>query len=232
MDAFFDWRWGIIKKKMTLGIKSATLWKKILIAKPWGITFHSLLVTRWKLLVACNSLQNYSLLVANFARCKKSLVTRCKICSLLVAEVARCKKSIVTPCKIRSLLVAEVARCKNSLVTRCKNSLVTRCKICSLLLTELARCKKSLVYRCKIRSLLVAKVARCKNSLVTRCKIRSLLVAEVARCKNLLVVKKHSLLVAKFDRDLLHKVTKKSQLNLVMDGKIQMNLNLSIEYFT
>ena len=80
--------------------------------------------------------------------------------------------------------------------------------------------QNSLVTRCKIRSLLLAEVARCKKSLVPRCKIRSLLGAEVARCKILLVVKNHSLLVVKFDHYLLHKVTKKSQLNLVMDDKI------------
>ena len=63
----------------------------------------------------------------------KPLVTRCKIRSLGVAEVARCKKSLVTCCRIRSLqrllvtcykicslLVAEVVRCKKSLVIRCK----------------------------------------------------------------------------------------------------------------
>ena len=101
-----------------------------------------------------------------------------------------------------------------------ENALITCCKICSLLVLEVACCKKWLVTRCKIRSLPVAEVVRCKKSLVTRCKIRSLLVAEVAHCKNLLVVRNHSLLVAKLDCYLLHKVTKKSQLNLVMDDKI------------
>ena len=96
MDAFFDWRWGIIKKKMTLGIKSATLWKKILIAKPWGITFHSLLVTRWKLLVACNSLQNYSLLVA-------------KNHSLLVAKFARFSLQKLLVTKSQWLLASKFA---------------------------------------------------------------------------------------------------------------------------
>ena len=81
-----------------------------------GVTFHSLLVTRWNLLVACYSWQkllvakNHSLLVAKVARCKKSLVTRCKISSLLVAEVAPCKKSLITRCKICLLFVAKVAR--------------------------------------------------------------------------------------------------------------------------
>ena len=56
----------------------------------WGVTSHSLLVTRWNSLVV------------------KSLVPRCKTCSLLVMEVARCKRSLVTCCKIRSLLVAEL----------------------------------------------------------------------------------------------------------------------------
>ena len=105
-------------------------------------------------------------------------------------------------------------------------SLVIRCKIRLLLVAEVARCRNSLVTRCKIRSFLVKEVARCKKSLVTRCKIRSLLVAEVARCKDLFVVKNYSFLVAKFDRYLLYKVTKKSQLNLVMEDKIYMNLNL------
>ena len=77
---------------------------------------------------------------------------------------------------------------------------------CSLLIV------KSLVTRCKIHSLFVAEVARCK--------IGSLLAAEVPRCKNSLVVKNHSLFVAKFDRYLSHKLTKKSQLNLAMDDKI------------
>ena len=52
------------------------------------VEIHSLLVTRCKF-TCC------SLLVVN------SLVTRCKICSLIVAEVARCKKSLVTRCKTR-----------------------------------------------------------------------------------------------------------------------------------
>ena len=102
--------------------------------------------------------------------------------------------------------------------TRRNFSLVALCSLkftrCWLLVV------KSLVALCESRLLLVAEVARCKNSLVTRCKIRSLLVAEVAHCKNSLVVKNHWLLVAKFSRYLLHKVTKKSQLNLVMDDKI------------
>ena len=81
----------------------------------WGVTFHSLLVTRWN-----------------------SLVARCKICLLMVAEVACCKKSLVTRCKIRSLLVAEVARCKNSLVTRCKIRSLLVAKIHSLFVANFA----------------------------------------------------------------------------------------------
>ena len=63
--------------------------------------------------------KNHSALVSNSVRCyslenliiaKKSLVTRCKICSLLIAEVAHCKNLVVTCFKIPSLLVAEVAR--------------------------------------------------------------------------------------------------------------------------
>ena len=119
--------------------------------------------------------RNFSLVARyslKFTRCSllvvKSLVTRCKIRSLLVAEVARfknslvtrCKNSLVTRCKIRLLLVAELARCKNLLATRCK--------IRSLRVAEVARCKNSLVTRCKIRSLLVAEVARCKNSFVVK----------------------------------------------------------------
>ena len=82
-----------------------------------------------------------------------------------------------------------------------QNSLVTRCKSCS----------RQEITRYSLQNLLVVvEVARCKKSLVTRCKIRPLLAVEVARCKNALVVKNHSLLVAKFDRYLLHKFTEKS----------------------
>ena len=58
------------------------------------------------------------------------------------------------------------------------------------------------------------------KSLVTGSKIFLLLAAEVAGCKNLLVLQNHSLLVAKFDRYLLHNFTKKSRLNLVTEDKI------------
>ena len=107
--------------------------------KRMGVIFHSLLVTHWNSLVAHYSLQNHSLLDAEVAGCKKSLATRCKICSLLVAEVARCKISLLTSRKILSLLVAEIPRCKKSLVTRGK--------ICLLRVAEVARCKKLLVTR-------------------------------------------------------------------------------------
>ena len=53
-----------------------------------------------------------------FTRCSllvvKSLVTRAKICSLLVAEVACCKKSLVT--RFRSCSLQNFAPCKKSLV--------------------------------------------------------------------------------------------------------------------
>ena len=63
--------------------------------------------------------KNHSFLVAEVARCKKSLVIRCSIRLLLVAEIARCKKSLVNRCKICLLLTAEVSRCRKLLVTRC-----------------------------------------------------------------------------------------------------------------
>ena len=106
-----------------------------------GVTFHSLLVTRWNLLVACYSWQK--LLVA-----KKSLVTRCKIRSLLVAEILCCKKSLVTRCKISSFLVAEVAPCKKSLITRCK--------ICLLFVAKVARYSLQKLLVAKNHSLLIA----------------------------------------------------------------------------
>ena len=112
-----------------------------------GVTFHSLLVTRWNSLVACffvvkslvTSCKTGSLLVA-----KKSLVTRCRSCSFQKIT------PYFTRGKIRALLVAEIARWKISLVIRCKIRL--------LLVAEIASCKKSLVTRCKIHSLLVAVV--------------------------------------------------------------------------
>ena len=127
-----------------------------------GVTFHSLLVTRWNLLVACSSSQklfdakNHSLLVAKFARyC-------CKIGSLLVAEVARCKKSVVTRCKIPSLLVAKFARYSLQKLLLAKNH--------SLLVAKFAcySLQKLLVTRCRSCSLQKITHYLLQNSLVTR----------------------------------------------------------------
>ena len=84
------------------------------------------------------------------------LVIRCKICSLLVAEVARYKKSLVTRFKKitrYSIQILLVTRCKKSLVTRCKKSLVIRFKICSLFVAEVARCKIRLFLVAEVESL-------------------------------------------------------------------------------
>ena len=73
---------------------------------------------------------------------------------------------------------------------------------CSLLV---ARCK---ITRYSLQNLLVTPFRSCSLQKFTRYSlqnIRSLLVAEVARRKNSLVVKNHSLLIAKFNRYLLHK---------------------------
>ena len=109
-------------------------------------------------------MRNFSLVARyslNFTRCSflvvKSLVIHCKICSLLVAEVARWKKLLVTRCRSRSL---QKMTCYSL-----QNSLVTRCKIRSLLVAEVSRCRKLLVTCCrscllqKKHSLLVAKFA-------------------------------------------------------------------------
>ena len=109
-----------------------------------------------------------------FTRCSlllvKTFVTCCKIRLLLVAEVARCKKSLVT--RFQNLLVTRCRSCSFQKVTRyslqkllvAKKSFVTRCKIRSILVAE-------------IHSLLITEVAHCKKLLVTRYKIRSLLIA-------------------------------------------------------
>ena len=77
-----------------------------------GVTFHSLLVTRWNSLVARYSLQNS--LVTRCRSCslqkltryslQNSLATRCRSCSL--QKFVRCKKSLVALCKIWPLLIA------------------------------------------------------------------------------------------------------------------------------
>ena len=155
-----------------------------------------------KLLVA----KNNSLLTAEAACCKNSLVTRCKIRPLLVAEITRWKTSLVTRCKIRPLLVPEIARCKKSLITRCK--------ICLILVEEVARCKKSLVTCCricllqKIYLLLVVKLTRylLQNFLFAKNKVYLILVEKVVIWKKitryslqkLLFMKSHSFLVLKF----------------------------------
>ena len=89
-----------------------------------------------------------------------SLVTRCKIRSLIAAEVARCKKSLVTRCKFArfSLLVVK------SLVTRCEIRLllvaeVARCKKYSLLVAKFAQYLFQKLLVPKNCSLLVAKIA-------------------------------------------------------------------------
>ena len=185
---------------------------------------HSLLLQ--KFLVAKNHslpvpyslvAKNHSLPVAKFTRysLQKLLV---KNHSLLVVKFAcySLQKLFVakrTRYSLQNLLVTCCRSCLLQETTRylLQNLLVTRCRSWSVL--------EILVICSKICLLRVAEVARCKRSLVT-CKIRSLLVAEVARCKKSLAVKNHWLLIAKFNRDLLHKVTKKSQLNLVMTDKI------------
>ena len=58
-----------------------------------GVTFQ--LLPRYSLKFTCCSL----LLV-------RSVAARCKLRSLLVAEVARCKQSLVTHCEIRLILIA------------------------------------------------------------------------------------------------------------------------------
>ena len=90
--------------------------------------------------------RNFSLVARyslKFTRCSllivKTFVTRCKISLLLVAEVARCKKSLVTHC--RSCLMQNITRYS------LQNSLVTRCEIHSLLVAEVDRCKKSFLTR-------------------------------------------------------------------------------------
>ena len=90
--------------------------------------------------------------------------------SLLVAEVARCKKSLVTRCKIRSLLVAELARCKKITRYSLQNLLVTCCRSCSLQKITRYSLQNSLVTRC--RSCLLQKITRysLQNLLATRCR--------------------------------------------------------------
>ena len=114
-------RWIIFNWYLT----NATLSKHLLLGTWRGVTFNSLLVTRWNLLVAKFAryllqlliAKSHSLLVGEVAHCKKSLVTCRKIRSLPITEIVRYKKSLVTRCKICLLLVAEYARCKISLVT-------------------------------------------------------------------------------------------------------------------
>ena len=78
-----------------LGLKTFTTFTTIYFKTSFrGVSFHSLLVTRWN-----------------------SLVARCKICSLLVAEVTPCKKSIVTRCRSCSLQKNTHCSLQNSLVT-------------------------------------------------------------------------------------------------------------------
>ena len=93
-----------------------------------------------------------------------------------------------------------------------QNSLVTRFRSCSLQKFTRYSLQNSPITRC--RSCLLQKFTRysLQNSLVTCC--RSLSLQKFVRFKKSLVA------CCKFDRYLLHKFTKKSQLNLVMGDKI------------
>ena len=89
-----------------------------------GVTFHSLLVICWNLLVACTrcKITHYffkNLLVTRCRSCSLQNLTRYPLQDLLVPCWRSCllQKPLVTCCKIRSLLVAEVAGWKYLLVT-------------------------------------------------------------------------------------------------------------------
>ena len=105
-----------------------------------GVTFHSLLVTRWNLLVACYSWQkllvakNHSLLVAKFARYSLQKFFVAKNHSLLVAKFP--------PYSLQKLLLA-------------KNHF-TRCKICLLFVAKVARYSLQKLLVAKNHSLLIA----------------------------------------------------------------------------
>ena len=68
----------------------------------------------------------------------KSLVTRCKILSLLVAEVARCKKTILTRYRSCSLQKITCSSLQNLLVTRCRSCSLQKNHL--LLVAKFARC--------------------------------------------------------------------------------------------
>ena len=124
-----------------------------------GVTFYSLLVTRWNLLGTCcrscpfQKITRYTLPSSLVTHCKKSLVTRCKICSLLVVEVARCRNSLVTRCRSCSLQKIPCYSLPSSLVTRCRScslQKITRYSLQNLLATRdntslVTQCKKSFV---------------------------------------------------------------------------------------
>ena len=88
-----------------------------------GVTFHSLLVTRWKslLLVTCCKIARHSLQNSLVTRCRSSslqkitryllqnsLVTRCRIC--LLQKITRYSLQKFVVAKNHSLLAAELVR--------------------------------------------------------------------------------------------------------------------------
>ena len=151
-----------------------------------GVTFHSLLVTRCKI---------RSLLVAEVARCKKSLVTCCK-------------KSLVTSCKIRSLRDAEVALCKKSIVTCCEIRSLPVAETHLQLVVNFARYSLQKMAVTKNLSLLVAKFARCQLEKLLVPKNHYLLVAKFA-CYLLQKLTRHSL------QKIIRHSLKQSQVNEV-----------------
>ena len=94
-----------------------------------GVTFHSLLVTRWNSVVVRYSLQN-----SLVTRCKKSRVTRCRSCSLqnsLVTHCRTCSLQKITRCSFQNITGFSL---RNSLDTHCEKSFfvktITRWNYC------------------------------------------------------------------------------------------------------
>ena len=174
-----------------------------------GVTYFELKsaidMLRLLLFTCCSLLvEIHLLLVAKSASQSLQKLLILKSHSLLVAKFARYSLQKLLVAKNHLLLVAEVAYCKKSLVVAAKFACYSLQKLLIV----------------KNHSLVVAKFTRYSLQKLLVVKSHSLFFEKFARCKNSLVVKNNLLLVAKLHCYLLHKFTKKSQLNLVMNDKV------------
>ena len=138
----------------------------------YSLKFTRCLLLIVKLFVTCWKI--HSLLVADVARCNKSLVTRCRSCSLKKTTLYLLQNLLVTRYRSCSLQKFTRYSLQNSLDTRCRSCSLEKFTPYSLQNSLLTRCRSCSLQKITHYSLRNSLVTCCKKSLVTRCRSFSL----------------------------------------------------------